>query len=388
MAGTRRVRSQARAYSSTSAACRDGIHAGRQGGRHVTRHAPHAEVWSRDDLEEVTACPVCGQPPGGRRLNGVPDSLRPEQGNRWGFDICSTCDCAHLNPRPTRAAIGRAYEQYFTHSAPSLPSEPTSAASRWRRGARKAEWHRRLGYPEPAVMPRMSGLLRVLPWGRAAAARVVRSVPAALPDSLLIDVGCANGEYLLQMRELGWRVEGIETDPVARGHAEDAGIPVRAGTLDASIESECADALTLGHVIEHVHDPAALLRECLRVLRPGGILWLATPNVRASGLREFGTSYVQLDPPRHLALFSRSALRALLHREGFEDLRDAGVVPQASAWTYARSHAIRQGLGSHPDRLPVLPLRLRVKALLADLRASAQAQHAEEIVLTARKPTR
>ena len=123
-----------------------------------------------------------------------------------------------------------------------------------------------------------------------------------------------------------------------------------------------------------------------RVLRPGGTIWVATPNLDASGRRVFGEDYVQLDAPRHLVLFTRSALRALLARAGFTDVHEPPVVPHARAWTFPRSAAIRAGLGSHPDPLPPLPLRLRLRAALADLRALVTTSRTEELVLIARKP--
>jgi hypothetical protein len=81
-------------------------------------------------------------------------------------------------------------------------------------------------------------------------------------------------------------------------------------------------------------------------------------------------------------------MKALLGRVGFIEIRDERALPQASAWTYARSSAISEGLGSHPSDLPQLPPRLKAKALSADLMAHLSPQRAEEIVMTARKPQR
>ncbi len=345
-------------------------------------------MWAASDLEMVADCPICATSLGDADLDELADPLRPDAEDAWRLVRCPTCECLNLSPRPTPQAIGRAYEQYFTHGPPSLPPEPASRLARVRRSARDREWQEAFGYPGPNGTRAPARLLAWAPWVRAAAARTIRSVPAPRPGARLLDVGCANGEYLMQMRDLGWAVQGIETDPIARAHAEAAGIHVRDGLLDASVESDAFDAVTLGHVIEHVHDPAAFLAECFRVLRPDGVIWIATPNVHARGLCEFGRAYVQLDPPRHLTLFSRSAMKSLLGRVGFVDIRDEGALPQASAWTYARSNAIRSGLGSHPDVLPALPARLRIKALATDLLAHFSSRRAEEIVVTGRKPPR
>jgi SAM-dependent methyltransferase len=142
----------------------------------------------------------------------------------------------------------------------------------------------------------------------------------------------------------------------------------------------------MGHVIEHLHDPAAALAECRRVLRPGGMLWVATPNLDAPGHRRFGPDYVQLDPPRHLVLFTRRSLAALLERAGFTGIADQPAVPQARAWTFPRSHAVAVGAGSHASPLPRPPAGVRTRALLADLVAMARPRRGEEIVVCARAP--
>lgn len=348
---------------------------------------PDATAWSDHDVEEVTACPACESPRRELLFRGVRDPLRPEEPTDWPIVRCDDCRSAYLATRPTRDAIGRAYATYFTHVAPALPPEPGGRLARWRRGARDAYLRTRFGYDIGTSGVRAPGVLRAIPWGPAAAARTVRSIPAPPPGGRLLDVGCANGEYLLQMRQFGWDVEGIETDAAARAFAEGAGIHVRGGFLDDAVPDGAFDALTLGHVIEHVHDPIAFLGQCHRVLRPGGIIWLATPNIDARGLEDFGPDYVQLDPPRHLTIFSREALIDALRGVGFIGSRDCGALPQASAWVYARSASVQRGMGSHPEPLPAPPPYLRVRALAADLRAAVSTRRAEELVLIARKPS-
>ena len=104
-----------------------------------------------------------------------------------------------------------------------------------------------------------------------------------------------------------------------------------------------ADAITLHHVIEHVPDPIALLRECARILRPGGKLAVATPNVESLGHRLFGRCWLALDPPRHLHLFSMPALRACVRKAGLQ-VRSLRSTACASRSYYIFSHALRQGV--------------------------------------------
>jgi 2-polyprenyl-3-methyl-5-hydroxy-6-metoxy-1,4-benzoquinol methylase len=63
---------------------------------------------------------------------------------------------------------------------------------------------------------------------------------------------------------------------------------------DQAFDAGSFDMVTMSHVIEHVHDPAAVLRECRRILAPDGVLLLATPNARSWGHAVFRSGYVAL----------------------------------------------------------------------------------------------
>lgn len=138
------------------------------------------------------------------------------------------------------------------------------------------------------------------------------------PGSIL-DVGCGNGERLLLFRERGWQVQGQDVDPKALERARERDLEVHIGILsELDLPANSLDAVIIYHVIEHVSDPLAVLKECHRLLRTGGCLALATPNIRSAGHRRFQSAWRDLDPPRHLHLFSPEALRSTVHKAGFE----------------------------------------------------------------------
>ena len=100
------------------------------------------------------------------------------------------------------------------------------------------------------------------------------------------------------------------------------------------------DAVHSAHVIEHVYDPVALLAECRRILKPGGTLVILTPNTGSAGHRYFGQAWLNLDPPRHLVLFSEASLRVAASRAGLNVRRLDTTV--RTAWVYgALSRCIR-----------------------------------------------
>lgn len=162
----------------------------------------------------------------------------------------------------------------------------------------------------------------------------------AQPGGRVLDVGCGNGAFVHRMRELGWAAEGIDFDPEGVAQARALGLPVRCGSLDEQGYPDCAfDAITLSHVIEHVPRLVAFLRECHRILRPGGRIVLRTPNARAFSHQHFGGAWTPLDPPRHLHVFTPAALRTLLVRAEFSSPR-VFTCTRDVPWTYLTSRVV------------------------------------------------
>lgn len=137
----------------------------------------------------------------------------------------------------------------------------------------------------------------------------------------LLEIGCGNGTHMLRMKSLGWEVEGHEVDMfAARAAARRVGVTVHLGELDnLEIRDATYDAIIMVHVIEHVRDPVKLLRVCKRLLKFGGILVVATPNIESFGHKEFGRDWRDIDAPRHLHIFSKSTLARLAAEAGFAD---------------------------------------------------------------------
>lgn len=138
----------------------------------------------------------------------------------------------------------------------------------------------------------------------------MRHLPRPVPGrNRLLDVGCGNGDFLLRAQHAGWTVHGLDFDPTAAGVARGRGLDVYVGTLeDSPFLEESFDVVTANQVVEHVHDPVAFLRACWRLVRPGGLLWIGTPNVTPPVAARFGPFWPMLEIPRHLTLFSLDSL--------------------------------------------------------------------------------
>lgn len=233
---------------------------------------------------------------------------------------CGSCGCGYLDPCPDKATIGLAYSSYYTHG-----SQQRAAPIR-RIGLARTLLHDWLnGYLNSRYglsrRPANTGgrlLLPLLPPIRTAADAYCRHLRRPPPGGFLLDLGCGNGEFLSLAQEMGWRAEGVDFDEQAVRAARDAGFQVHHGGIEVfeGVE-ERYDVITLNHVIEHVHDPVELLGRVHSLLKPGGVLWIETPNVESLGHRIYGPHWRGLEPPRHLVLFSSASLRSALQRTGF-----------------------------------------------------------------------
>jgi 2-polyprenyl-3-methyl-5-hydroxy-6-metoxy-1,4-benzoquinol methylase len=136
----------------------------------------------------------------------------------------------------------------------------------------------------------------------------------------LLDVGCSIGLFLHLAQGRGWDVIGLEPAPRAREHARTVyGLDVRNETLDeAGLPEGGFDAVALLSVLEHAANPLALLRECGRVLRPGGALYMIVPNVESLACRVLGAETRTFDGRNHLVYFSAATLADALGRAGFQ----------------------------------------------------------------------
>jgi 2-polyprenyl-3-methyl-5-hydroxy-6-metoxy-1,4-benzoquinol methylase len=270
------------------------------------------------NLEPVPQCYLCGE--SGRPLYvDLRDRLHDTPG-LWRINRCPNerCGLVWLDPRPAPADMGQAYAAYFTHST-GRQGILGRVRRRMKRGFAGLAW----GYRREVSAWEMALALPLLalPFEReqieASSLMYLRGGDHA--GRRLLEIGCGSGAFLLGMKELGWQVEGIDTDQAAIDIAQKAGLEAHTASLaDRSYPEASFDVVAMSHVLEHVYDPIGVLRECRRILRDGGRLVVTTPNIASLGHRRLGSNWLHLDPPRHLHLFSRETLTSVAERAGFQ----------------------------------------------------------------------
>lgn len=137
-----------------------------------------------------------------------------------------------------------------------------------------------------------------------------------------LDIGCATGRLLAEMRRRQWNVLGVEVcEPAARWGREQRRLDMRTGTLEESaLPTESVAVAHFSHVIEHVPDPRAFLQEVHRVVMPGGIAVIVTPDAAGFQARLFGSEWRSAIAD-HMHLFSFATLRRLCRSLGFTVVR-------------------------------------------------------------------
>jgi SAM-dependent methyltransferase len=139
------------------------------------------------------------------------------------------------------------------------------------------------------------------------------------PGRRVLDLGCRDGALTRTYVE-GNDVVGVDADREALAAAARLGIETHWADLDQPLDFPDAsfDVVVAGELLEHLRDPAPLVAEIRRVLRPGGAFVASVPNAyRLKRRLLFLVGRPPDDDPTHLQMFSPSDVRSLL--AGFEE---------------------------------------------------------------------
>jgi SAM-dependent methyltransferase len=203
---------------------------------------------------------------------------------------CHSCGLLRTDPRPTQDSMGHYYpDDYGPYLSTRIKPE---------------------GRP---------GLVRrvLRPWLGASSWEIPR-----LPPGRLLEVGCASGLFLEQMKRGGWSVEGLEFSDEAATHARGAGHRVHTGTIETVKDVSPPFDLIVGWMfLEHLHDPVRSLRILRDWAAPGGWLALSVPDAGSWEFRHFRSRWYALQLPHHLVHYTRKTIGQVLQRAGWRPQR-------------------------------------------------------------------
>lgn len=138
-------------------------------------------------------------------------------------------------------------------------------------------------------------------------------------NGAVLDIGSGTGAFLNQMKASGWYISGIEADGNAREMGQKLyGIESLATDNLFSFREESFDAITMWHVLEHVHRLQDYLQQIQKILKPKGKLFIAVPNYTSTDAEIYKEHWAAYDVPRHLYHFSPQSMELLMGKNGFK----------------------------------------------------------------------
>lgn len=241
-----------------------------------------------DSIVHYTHCPVCGSASIKPLFSAKDYTVSGENFSIWE---CSDCTLRFTQDAPGLDAIGRYYksEDYISHTNTSR-----GLINKLYQAVRK----------------------RTLKQKR----QLVCKTTSKKQGSLL-DVGSGTGSFVKEMKDHGWQVTGLEPDTDARKVAkEHFDCELQDSDELFSLASDSFDAITLWHVLEHVHELTGYINQLKFLLKSGGRLIVAVPNYTSIDAFKYKENWAAYDVPRHLYHFSPRSMQILMEKMGMQIL--------------------------------------------------------------------
>jgi len=241
----------------------------------------------------------------------------------------------HLDPLPSDAELDEFYQSAYLDMI--------------RSGQRFPESRRLLSVGDEADSERA--------WLRATLhADVLDALARHAPDGYrsIVDVGAGIGEFVASAAEAGWAAVGLEPSREAVDIAEAKGRAVVCATLEQYLGSDRHNvrpgAAVTTNVLEHVLDPAALLRAIHGMLAPDGLVVVRVPNdfnpLQAMAQAALGHDSWWIAAPDHVNYFDHASLRRVVEAAGFETVDQWGDFPMELFLLMGDDYIADRGLGA------------------------------------------
>ena len=134
----------------------------------------------------------------------------------------------------------------------------------------------------------------------------------------VLDIGCATGTLLFELKKRGWKTCGVEISPAAEYARTERSMDVRSlPLLQNNFSQESFDVILASHLIEHLNKPDEFVHETYRLLKKGGCLFITTPNISGFQAKIFRGAWRSAIFD-HLYLFSVETIKQLLEKAGFQ----------------------------------------------------------------------
>lgn len=237
-------------------------------------------------LIHYTNCPACG----GEALKSILTAKDYTVSNEsFAIVECETCTLRFTQDVPDSNAIGPYYksENYISHSNTSK------------------------GF--------INSLYQSIRKKTLKQKRKLIEKTTGLKIGMLLDVGSGTGAFASEMKQAGWQVTGLEPDEDARKVALQIN-DVELNNINQfyDLPENNFDAITMWHVLEHVHDLQDYIAKLKSLLKENGKLFIAVPNYTSKDAAIYNEFWAAYDVPRHLYHFSPQSMKMLIEKHGMK----------------------------------------------------------------------
>jgi SAM-dependent methyltransferase len=241
-------------------------------------------------------------------------------GEPFTYEQCADCRCLQIIEKPPEMA------QYYPSNYYSYAVEPLGIQGI------KTRLRSFLSHYGPA------GFFAGHDWWEQGDRKSLRDLGASRSDRVL-DIGCGNGELIASLRNIGFR-NVVGADPCIAGEiTHPNGVRVLKVTT-SEIEGQF-EIVMMHHSLEHIWDQRRAALDIARLLVPGGRCIVRIPTIDSWAWEEYRGDWVQLDPPRHFYLHSRTSIVRLLRSAGLEV---TAIFDDSGPLQLLGSEKIRRGL--------------------------------------------
>lgn len=141
-----------------------------------------------------------------------------------------------------------------------------------------------------------------------------------------LDIGAGTAYFVNYLKAHGVEAIGFEPDKEARLQAKkNFQLELKASLEEILASKEQFDAISLWHVLEHVHDLSAYFEHFKALLNTNGVLAIAVPNYTSYDAKFYGKYWAAYDLPKHLWHFSPQSLKELAQNQGFMHIQSYGM---------------------------------------------------------------
>ncbi|MFD2036407.1 class I SAM-dependent methyltransferase [Belliella marina] len=231
--------------------------------------------------KRLTKCPLCKS---GLFLNHLEATDHSVSKEKFLLCKCSNCNFVFTNPRPSIESIGKYYEfeDYISHQ------DKSNNLTNWL-----------------YKIVRNITLKNKLAWINQYHEN----------KGTILDIGSGTGYLLNTANKDGWNTKGIEPNEIAREKAKAFGLEIFQ-SIEELDPNEQFDAITLFHVLEHIHALRKTTKSIVNKLKDDGTLFIAVPNIDSWDAAYYQAHWAALDVPRHLYHFNQNTVKYLAKEMG------------------------------------------------------------------------